>query len=274
MRRLTRWLLPLITLLLIGAGAGMPWAAARMQDRYRIPAREIRPLDTVSLTLRKDSEIGDILRLMNNMYDQGEWPGETAMTEEEACAAALDVLSELDKAGLIESGWLGDYGYADPGILERMKAGGGCGATPVLCIGEDGSSAIIWTCHWKETGCPNYMLGIDDATGLALYGNIPTPFPEEPEVIYKRMECWRVFFQDYYGIDIPSVSEDLYDAASAFVFPFDPEDGLGPLALSVYLYDFETVFGPSTPWELGLLSETETANAAAGVLPNYEIGPN
>ena len=275
MRRLTRWLLPLITLLLIGAGAGMPWAAARMQDRYQIPAQEIRPLDTVSLTLQKESEIGSALRIMSDIYDYTDWMGETRMTEEEAWAAAFDVLVELDQYGLLEAGWMGDYGYIEPGILDRLKESGQFSAIPLLCITKDGASAVIWHCNnWEWNTCPTYTLLIDDATGMAVSGYLPMPYPEEPEAVYRRIELWRTFFQDYYGIEIPSVTENLYDAASTFIFPLELEDGLGPLALSVHLYDFETDFGPSTPWELELFGGTETANAAAGVLPDYEIEPN
>ena len=249
MKRLKRWMLVLLTLLLTGAGAGMPWAAARIQDRYGIAGQETLPLDAVNLTLRQESEIIAVLRLMADTYDQTEWPGETRLTEEDACAAALDALGELERAGLLESGWMGDYGYIEPGILDRLKAGGTSSATPFMFIALDGTTAIIWLNTWEGNACPMYQLWIDDATGLAVSGFLPSADVTEPEDAYRRMERWRVFFQDYYGIEIPTVEENIYDAAAEFILHFDPEDGAGPLGLRVCLYGFEMDFSPCALWE-------------------------
>ena len=248
MKRLKRWLLLLGTLLLIGAGAGMPWAAARVQDRYGIASQEVLPLDEVSLTLRKESEIGSVLRLVADPYDYTDWPSETGMTGEEICAAALDALGELDRHGLLESGWLGDYyGYIEPGIPARLKAGGTAAAAPQLLIGADGTTAVVWWCTWEGNACPAYTFLVDDATGLILSGYLPCRTEEkgDAEEPYRRMERWLNFFQDYYGIEIYGFADNAYDAAHEFIFGFDPEDGLGMCGLSVGLYSNEMDFAPS-----------------------------
>lgn len=249
MKRLKSCLLVLLTLLLTGVGAGMPWAAARFQDRYGIAAQETLPLDAVTLTLRQESEIMAVLRLMSGSYEEDIWEGETNLDGEDACAAALDALAELERAGLLESGWMGDYGYIEPGILERLKTGGEGSAVPILYTSMDGTSAVIWLCTWNGKLCPSYTLQVDDATGKAVSGFLPSADAAEPEDAYRRMDRWRVFFQDYYGIEIPTVEENVYDAASEFIFHFDPEDGGGPLGLRVGLYAFEMDFFPCALWE-------------------------
>ena len=244
MNRLKRWLLPLLTVLLIGAGAAMPWAAARVQDLYGIAGQEVWPFDPVSLTLRKDSEIGTVLRLMGSFYDETEWPGETNMTEEDACAAALDALTELDRYGLLEPGYISQYGYVGAGILERLRANGGSSATPLMFISLDGTTAIVWVCHWKGTYDPCYDILVDDATGKAVIGDIPCPHISDIEAAYQRMERWRTFFQDYYGFEVTQINDQSYDDLPRFLFLIDPEDGLGELGIMVRMYSFEMDFSP------------------------------
>ena len=269
MKFLKRLPLLLGTLLLIGTGAVMPWAAGQIQDHYSISSQEVLPFDPVSLTLRKDSEIGSVLRLVGDFYDETEWPGETALTEEEACSAALGALAQLDQAGLLDFIY-GDYEAL--GILENLKASGGSKAIPLLVISEYGSSAIIWSCQWKTTEGLNYTLLVDDATGLAVIGYIVCPLGEVLETVYQRMERWRIFFQDYYGIEIPMVEENIFDAGHQFIFRFDPEDGLGECGLSVYLYDYEMVFYPCSQEELALFQEDhEDYSAPAAVVPGSDL---
>ena len=243
MKRLKRWLLPMVTVLLIGAGAGMPWAAARVQDLYGIAGQEVWPVNPVSLTLQKDSEIGAVLRLMSDIYDQGEWPYKTKMTEEEACAAALDALGELDRHGLLESGYINLYGYVEEDILDRLKAEGGSGATPLIFISRDGTTAIIWKCYWKGKSVPGYDILVDDATGLAVAGYIPSPHVPTEE-LYMRMERWRAFFRDYYELEITLIKDQSYDDLPRFLFIINPGDGLGELGIMVRMFYFEMDFSP------------------------------
>ena len=43
-----RWLLVLLTMLLIGVGAAMPWGAAWIQDLYGVSKQESLPFDPVA----------------------------------------------------------------------------------------------------------------------------------------------------------------------------------------------------------------------------------
>ena len=97
MRRIRRALLPLLTALLIAAGAAMPYAACRLQDN-QLDGAEERSLDSVSLTLRQKGGIGETARLMADRYSMVEWSGETAMTEEEALEVGVKALEEMSRA--------------------------------------------------------------------------------------------------------------------------------------------------------------------------------
>ncbi len=244
------WVLPVITILLIGAGAVMPWAAARFQDLYGISAQEVLPFDAVSLTLRSGSETGSVLRLMSNMYDATEWPGETRMTEEEACMAAFDALREMDEFGLLEKGFWGPYDYVEKDwveILESLKKSQAYGAYPQLVIALDGSSSIIWYCAWDGIDGPSYVLMVDDATGKAVTAHLPCAYREGRGAVAERIELWQKFFLLHYGFEVQSVREIPYDAGDSheFLYILDPEDGLGECALFVYLYDNTMGFYPS-----------------------------
>ena len=233
-----RWLLVLLTMLLIGVGAAMPWGAAWIQDLYGVSKQESLPFDPVSLTLRQDSEIGDVLRLMSAPYDETGWSGETRLTVEEASATALAFLAQLDQYGLLESGDLGPYGQLAPDIINQIKASGGSSATPSMFISLDGTTAIIWVCHWKGTTGPSYEIRIDDATGKAVIGYIPSPHIEDPEFAYYRMEQWQLFFQDYYGVEITEIEDQSKDIPR-FIYHIDPGDGLGELGIIVRIHYYE-----------------------------------
>ena len=60
-KRLKKWMLPLFTLLLVAAGAGMPFVVSHMQDARQAEA-EIRPFDSFSLTLKQEADLGRTLR--------------------------------------------------------------------------------------------------------------------------------------------------------------------------------------------------------------------
>ena len=244
MKRSKRWPMVLATILVIGIGAAMPWAAAWVQDLYGVSSQETLPFDPVSLTLQQDSEIGAVLRLMSSPYDETEWPGETRLTEEEASNAALGALAQLDQYGLLESGSLGEYGSIAPDIVDQLKASGGSNATPAMFISLDGATAIIWVCHWKGITGPSYELLIDDATGKAVIGYIPTPPPEDEEAVYRRIERWRNFFQDYYGLTVETIEDLGGDIFSQFLILLDLGDGEGGLGMLINTFYYEMDFLP------------------------------
>lgn len=254
-----QWLLVILTLLLISTGAAMPWAAARFQDLYGVSSQEALPFDPVSLTLRQDWELGAALRLMSSTYDLTDWFGETRLTEEDACGAAFDALALMDQYGLLDLNYYDSDYNLEENILERMKADGASKASPVLFIDFQGTSGIIWICHWKGTHSPDYELMVDDTTGKAVIGYIPTPSPEDLETAYKQMEQWTGFFQEYYAIEITDIEDQSEDNMPRFIFHIEPEDGRGELGIILRMYDFETSFVPCAADVLGVpLPEDES----------------
>ena len=57
MKRMKKVLMALTTLLLMAAGAAMPFAASWAQDAYQSDP-EVRSFDSFSLTLRQESDLG------------------------------------------------------------------------------------------------------------------------------------------------------------------------------------------------------------------------
>ena len=230
MRRIRRALLPLLTALLIAAGAAMPYAACRLQDN-QLDGAEERSLDSVSLTLRQKGGIGETARLMADRYSMVEWSGETAMTEEEVLEVGLKALEEMRRANLIPAGRLN--------VLKNLDSGG---AVPALVVSHGGErSGIIWQCWWtlEEDELMEWVLLIEDATGLVVEATVGGAYFTVDEDIYLQMDRWLTFFQDYYGIEIPSVQEGLlYSPPWRFLMAFDPGDGLeGQCELVLDMYN-------------------------------------
>lgn len=229
--------LPLLTLALIAAGAAMPYAACRLQDARLAGGAEDRSFDSVSLTLRQEGGVGETARLMAGPYSVVEWSGETAMTEEEALGTGMKVLEDMKQADLIPASRLN--------LLKKLGSGS---ATPLLVVSEDGErSGIIWQCWWmlEEDDLMDWILFIEDATGQMAEATVGGAYYAYAEDVYRQMERWRSFFQDYYGIEIPAIQESAVDDGWVwnFLLPFDPRDGLEEwCALGLSLYDGVATF--------------------------------
>ena len=66
MRWLKRALAPLATLLMMAAGAAMPWAVFYVQDQYEEERQEERILDLFSLTLRQETDLRETLGVVHH----------------------------------------------------------------------------------------------------------------------------------------------------------------------------------------------------------------
>ena len=249
MKKLRRALLPLLTLALIAAGAVMPYAACRLQDVRLVGGAEDRSFGSVSLTLRQEGGVGELARLMAGPYSIVEWSGETAMTGEEALETGMKILEEMKQADLIPAGRLN--------VLKKLDNGS---AVPLLVISHGGErSGVMWQCCWvlEEDDLLDWYLLIEDATGLAAEASVGGTYFTYDEDVYRQMERWRSFFQDYYGIEIPSVQEDAFDGGWLwrFFLPFDPQDGLEErCALELDLYDSVAsfFFSDAGQWDIEL----------------------
>lgn len=191
--RFSNWLLPLFTLVLIAAGAAMPIGVSMVQDAFRDRAGGVWDLDTVSLTLRQDSRVKPVLKLLSNSYSGYFWESKTNMTGEEATAAAYQFLQELTGAGLVH-----------PEVTARTAPGDFKPPEAAMLVSDTdpGLSAIVWNCYG-----PGVSILIDDATGMAVSAEVPIPVPdwESREGIYITLDQWIAFLQDYYGIELLSI---------------------------------------------------------------------
>lgn len=241
--------LSLLTLALIAAGAAMPYAACRLQDARLVGGAEDRSFGSVSLTLRQEGGVGELARLMAGPYSMVVWSGETAMTGEEALETGMKILEEMKQADLIPAGRLN--------VLKKLDNGS---AIPLLVVSHGGErSGVMWQCCWvlEEDDMMDWYLLIEDATGLAAEATVGGTYFTYEEDVYRQMDRWRSFFQDYYGIEIPSVQENAFDGGWLwrFFLPFDPQDGLEErCALELDLYDSVAsfFFSDAGQWDIEL----------------------
>ena len=139
------------------------------------------------------------------------------LTEQDAIEAAKAVLTEMEAMDLLSVGDL---------ALIRDAEGR---AEPILLIGGDGSSALVWNCYSYSENVP-YQMWIDDTTGKAVQFLVSSPTPRDTDAAHALVANWNIFFQGYYGIEIVSVKEESQGIDSGgilyqFVFGADLQDG-------------------------------------------------
>ena len=234
MRTIKRYILPLFTLVLITVGAAMPLAVSQMQDSRINSLREEFLLNTVNLTLQQDVGVSPVLRLIAGECNSILWEEETKLTEQDAIEAAKAVLTEMEAMDLLSVGDL---------ALIRDAEGR---AEPILLIGGDGSSALVWNWYSYSENVP-YQMWIDDTTGKAVQFLVSSPTPRDTDAAHALVANWNIFFQGYYGIEIVSVKEESQGIDSGgilyqFVFGADLQDGLDVCELELELFDGITTF--------------------------------
>ena len=137
-----------------------------------------------------------------------------------------------------------DLGLLFIGDQEMVKSAEGR-AEPILLIGEDGSSALVWNCYWSsEIPC---LMWIDDAAGKAVQFLVSCPTPRDTDDAHVLLANWTAFFQEYYGVEIVSVKEESRNMDSGgtlyqFIFEVDLQDGLDACELELELFDGMATF--------------------------------
>lgn len=200
MKRLKNYMLLLSALAFILLGAAMPYLTSQIQDAQVIGLQKKLELNTVNLTLRQEGDVGPVLQLISQPHTESSWEGETVLSKTDACQAALTVLETMDQ-----------YDLLPEGAIERFRETQGH-AQPQLLMGEDGSSALIWTWTWYDAF--GTFITLDDATGKAvriLSESEPTDsYPVESTRF--RLEKWIMFLQDYYGMELTDIEESIHSA--------------------------------------------------------------
>ena len=148
--------------------------------------------------------------------------------------AAKAVLTEMEAMDLLSVGDL---------ALIRDAEGR---AEPILLIGGDGSSALVWNCYSYSENVP-YQMWIDDTTGKAVQFLVSSPTPRDTDAAHALVANWNIFFQGYYGIEIVSVKEESQGIDSGgilyqFVFGADLQDGLDVCELELKLFGGLAIF--------------------------------
>lgn len=243
MRRMKSALLVLVTLLLAAAGAAMPFAAARLQDARQTGA-ETWSLDSFSLTLRQETDLGRTLKLIGEsdyyFVVSGERLAEARLSEGEALDAAGEVLAEL----------------VDRGLLEQLpKEISTPDVWPEILTTEDETTAIpIWSVSWH--GSEEYYVWLDDTTGKAFMISAGCPSYTKSyiqnagrEPLYAQAEDWRVFLSDYYGTDVQLAGEEWSDTSVRFALTFPLGEGREQetYGMDLYIY-FMDGFATLSPY--------------------------
>lgn len=268
MRRLKRWLLPLFTLLLVAAGAAMPFVTAYMQDLRQTKA-EVRPFDSFSLTLRQEADLGRTLRTIRSSeyYIHSAYKAENAMlTEGLALEAAESALDKLVQYGLLDKALRAEF--YEPGVQAEAVvsvAGEIRGEDAVPLPGPENAAGLpdanaetdvyggelpeeevipTWTVYWRRP--ENIYIWLDDASGKAFLISLPLymesdSIKEEPEALYARAENWRAFLEDYYGVEVYISDEEWFDDAVRFDLSFSLGSGEGQELCSLALYIYPSL---------------------------------
>ena len=245
MKRLRRLCLPLFTLLLVAAGAAMPFATSRFQDAREREA-EVRDFDSFSLTLRQETDLGRTLKLVagQDFYiAENERAGEARMTWMEVLTAGEELMTSLLQYGLIDAA-----ASSLPTVYPQ-----------VLCANDESGSIPTWTLDWNmEDGACNVYVWMDDAAGKAFLITLPCArssssyvFSVSKEPIYAQAENWRVFLENYYGTEVWLSEEEWFDYAARFTLMFAlGEGGNGEQAvfqLDLFIY-FTNGFATLSPY--------------------------
>lgn len=239
MKRLKRYLLPLFTLLLVAAGAGMPFAASHFQDARQTDP-ETRSFDSFSLTLRQESDLGRTLQLISDSdyyIAEDEVAADARMTRVDVLVAAEELMREMTAFGLLNSA---------VSTLPRVY--------PQTLCANDGSIAIpTWTLQWDTPD--SLYVWMDDATGKAFMISAPSMGYSKgyiakngTEPIFAQAENWRAFVEGYYGTEVEIAGEEWFDYSVRFSLAFSLASGEDKeefrLDLYIYFGDSFTTLNP------------------------------
>lgn len=164
MKIIKAYLLPLFTLLLIAAGAFMPYAAARLQDWQMGISLDSQQFTPVSLTLHQDTIVGPVLQLLGQTnLNWLDYEGATNLSSDKIINITKEYIADLASRGLANN----DIKYLDEAQIDIE-----------LClVANENYSAIIWTCSWQDFQDNNYyQVIIDDQSGKVVKHYTASPY--------------------------------------------------------------------------------------------------
>lgn len=270
-KRLKKWFLLLFTLLLVAAGAAMPFITSYMQDTRQAEA-DVRPFDSFSLTLQQQGvDLGRVLKaIASEAYyiHEVSKAEDVTLSEGLALTAAEDLLEELVEYGLLNKETLARF--YNPSVQAQQ-------VIPVVYTNEeniDWPAAVLpgpdydafpgeyteeaaiptWTFTWDQPD--DCWIWLDDASGKAFMITIPGLtglgiFDETSkfrERVYAQVDKWRLFLSDYYSTEVQVAEEEWYNSTVKFVlsFPLGVGEDQEIFHLDLYFYftDHFTVLSP------------------------------
>ena len=211
MRRLKNALLVLVTLLLVAAGAAMPFAASYLQDA-RQTGSETRSFDSFRLTLRQEADLGRTLKLIagSDYYiAEDEESADARMTRADVLTAVEELMKMLIQYGLVEH-----TTSSLPKIWPQT-----------LCANDGSVSIPTWALQWDMPA--NLYVLMDDASGKAFLITLSCMGYSEKylakngaEPIIAQAENWRAFLEEYYGTEVRLADEEWFDSSARFALTF------------------------------------------------------
>lgn len=164
MKLLKACLLPLFTLLLIAAGAFMPYAAAYLQDLQTGRNLGSQQFTPVSLTLHQDTIVGPVLQLLGQTnLNWLDYDGATNLNSDKIINITKGYIADLASRGLANN----NIDYLDDAQLD----------IDLCLVANENYSAIIWTCSWQDFQDKNYyQVIIDDRSGKVVKQYAASPY--------------------------------------------------------------------------------------------------
>lgn len=271
MRLLKKYLPFLLASGCILLGAVLPGLTIRMQDRQMDRMQDDFELRMENLSLRQETGIEEIMRMVSKDYygfpyseimeqDRdltGADAGNSAatsyevitesernmvmtfdftvkMTVQDASGSAMEVLSEMEKAGLLTEG---DYELL--GKAEQI-------VEPFVLVNEEGSSALVWSCNWGGD-TPYCSVYVDDISGKAVQFAVEYTGEEAENgaAFSVLLQRWVAFLEEYYGLEISDARKDYEKSTDNgdqyFLLYFDLKDNQGECVRCLNFYENDRV---------------------------------
>ena len=262
------WGLPALTLVLVIAGALLPYAASRLQDAYTLKNLGAMMVEPMTITLQQDEvELSPLLRLLSEeRFVRLEWNGETALTSSEVINIATDFFRLLKEEELISFEEIEntkvspavDFAVAtaplsfvmSPVYMGGEEEGEGVAITlsPFLYVSEDGEfSAVVWECSFLPGNQAEYSVYLDDSSGKAVKVNVRSPYldfrmQDSPLIAMLQAERWRSFCEEYYNIDMLDC-QPVYSTETSMRFRMTAKlSEKQAFAISLTIYENYTAF--------------------------------
>lgn len=216
-----KWFMTLFTVILVAAGAFMPFGVSYLQDNQMESKKDYRELSGVHLTLReKDMTTVQSLGLLSNGYTRIKWEGITQLTEQKAQEAAKEAVFLMTQEGLFTQEAIEE----SDAIIQAFL---------VVSSSESSDSGVFWECTWTGADENFYIVTVNDTEGkmvqfriiqnssstVAIAGNASAVGEEDSQ--YENIEMvwkWAYFLGEYYGFESEQIKVGVEEGGNMIMF--------------------------------------------------------